>query len=64
MKLLQRLRSMGPSVEAPADRPGPEASPGLKRDDYLNPPAQKAFEPVLGVPGAGGEPVRGDLARH
>lgn len=47
MKLLQRLRTMGPSVEPSADQERAEALPGLSRDDFLDPPAEEAFEPVL-----------------
>ena len=59
MKLLQRLRSMGPGVELPADREHAEALPGLNRDDFLDPPAEEAFEPILGAPVTPGEQSRG-----
>jgi hypothetical protein len=58
MKLLQRLRSMGPGVEPPAGREHAEALPGLNRDDFLDPPAEEAFEPILGAPGTPREQSR------
>lgn len=52
MKLLQRLRTMGhggePALEERGpDQPGAEALPGLSRDDFLDPPADAEFEPVV-----------------
>ena len=64
MKLLQRLRSMGPSIETPAEQSGPEASPVLSQDDYLDPEGPEAFEPMLGIPGAGGASAHGEESRH
>jgi hypothetical protein len=55
MKLLQRLRSMGPGVESPAERETSAALPGISRDDFLDPPAAEAFEPILGADPAGGQ---------
>jgi hypothetical protein len=59
MKLLQRLRSMGPGVEPPADREHAEALRGLNRNDCVDRPAEEAFEPILGAAGTPGEQSRG-----
>jgi hypothetical protein len=64
MKLLQRLRSMGPGGETPDERERAQPLPGLSRDDFLDPPAAEAFEPVLGAPAKGTEPARIDPARR
>jgi hypothetical protein len=49
---------MGPGVEPPAGREHAEALPGLNRDDFLDPPAEEAFEPILGAPGTPREQSR------
>jgi len=64
MKLLQRLRSMGPGVESPAERDPEKALPGMSRDDYLDPPAEEAFEPILGTPHTSADPPRSDLTQR
>jgi hypothetical protein len=61
MKLLHRLRSMGPGVENPAERDPADALPGMSRDDFLDPPSEEAFEPALG---SAAEPSRGDHSQR
>jgi hypothetical protein len=51
MKLLQRLRRMGAGVEPSGAPRTSEALPGLNRDDFLDPPGEETFEPVLGTQG-------------
>ena len=63
MKLLQRLRSMAPGVESPAEREPNAALPGTSRDDFLDPPAQECFEPVLAAP-AGTAAAGDDLGQR
>ena len=63
MKLLQRLRSMGPGVESPAERQPGTALPGMSRDDFLDPPAEDTFEPVL-APRTAADPAGDDISQR
>ncbi len=60
MKLLQRLRSMSPGGEAPADPSPLETLPSFDRDD----PHPRAGEPFEPVPGTRGTPCHAEPARH
>lgn len=62
MKLLHRLRTMTPGVEPSAEHARSEPLPGMTRDEFLDPPAKEAFEPVL-IP-AETRPGRGDASRR